>query len=328
MNAVDATRGETALPAAPEALSRCDLLLDPRHTGVNNLSEFLFLMQLGAIQWQQIARFAGVRLRDFRSDFGNPVYASFYYIREMFSVDRPLSSYALDDRLTILSKVRLCGSTVIDGQHLLCGEEISEEQCRSADVEDLEQCGWRPSVRMSNVFVQKQSGPDHLKVVFPANVDLDRFPRTGSRPETYELAQRARAEGRFPRPAKAGFSPFGPTGFSFRYEINPDRDINGVGLVYFANYVAFLDMAERDLLRRARMPEERIDRRSLVEREIAYFGNARSTEVLHIDVEAYRVEEDREMPKGTEAICFDYRVRRESDARLICVSRATKILPR
>lgn len=324
---MDANHGEMSSPAGREALSRCDLLLDPRHTGVNNLSEFLFLMQLGAIQWQQIARFAGVRLRDFRSNFGNTVYASFYYIRETFPVERPLSSFALDDRLTILSKVRLCGSTVIDGRHLLCGEETSEEQCRSADVEGLEACGWLPSVRMSNVFVQKQSGPDHLKVVFPSNVDLDRFPRVESRPETYELAQRARAERRFPRPATAGFSPFGPTGFSFRYEINPDRDINGVGLVYFANYVAFLDMAERDLLRRTRTPEERIDRRSLVEREIAYFGNARSTEVLHIDVEAHHVEEHFELPEGTDAIYFDYLVRRESDGRLICVSRATKILP-
>ncbi|MFY9826683.1 MAG: LnmK family bifunctional acyltransferase/decarboxylase [Thermoanaerobaculia bacterium] len=327
IDVIDGTRGETGLPAGPEALSRCDLLLDPRHTGVNNLSEFLFLMQLGAIQWQQIARFAGVRLRDFRSDFGNPVYASFYYIRETFPVERPLSSYALDDRLTILSKVRLCGSTVIDGRHLLCGEETPEEQCRSADGEGLEPCDWLPSVRMSNVFVQKQSGPEHLKVVFPANVDLDRFPRVESRPETYELAQRARVDRRFPRPAAAGFSPFGPAAFSFRYEINPDCDINGVGLVYFANYVAFLDMAERDLLRRAGTPEERIDGRSLVEREIAYFGNARSTDVLHIDVEAHRLEGHGAMPVGTAAVHFDYRVRRESDGRLICVSRATKILP-
>jgi probable biosynthetic protein (TIGR04098 family) len=316
MDVVEGMRGETGLPVGPEALSRCDLLLDPRHTGVNNLSEFLFLMQLGAIQWQQIARFAGTRLRDFRSDFGNPVYASFYYIRETFPAERPLSFYALDDRLTILSKVHLCGSTVIDGEHRLCGEETTAERS-----------GALPSVRMSNVFVQKQSGPDQLRVVVPANVDLDRFPRVESRPETYELAQRARAEGRFPRPAAAGFIPFGPAGFSFRYEINPDRDINGVGLVYFANYVAFLDMAERDLLRRVRMPEERIDRRSLVDREIAYFGNAKSTEALHIEVEAFRLVGDREMPEDMDAIHFEYRVRRESDGRLICVSRATKILP-
>ena len=327
MESLDAMRRDKGLQAGLEALSRHDLLLDPRHTGVNNLSEFLFLMQLGAIQWQQIARFAGVRLRDFRSDFGNPVYASFYYIREIFPVERPLSSFALDDRLTILSKVRLCGSTVIDGQHLLCGEETPVERYQSADTQDLDRCGWLPAVRMSNVFVQKQSGPDQLKVVFPANVDLDRFPRTESKPETYELAQRARAELRFPRPAAAGFRQIGPAGFSFRYEINPDRDINGVGLVYFANYVAFLDMAERHLLRRARTPEERIDRRSLVEREIAYFGNARSTEVLHIEVDAFVLEGKCEMPEDLEAIHFEYRVRRESDGRLICVSRATKILP-
>src|SRR6185436_2520935 len=214
MDIVEGTRGKTILLAGAEALSRCELLLDPRHTGVNNLSEFLFLMQLGAIQWQQIARFAGVRLRDFRSDFGNPVYASFYYIRETFPVDRPLSSYAIDDRLTILSEVRLCGSTVIDGQHLLCGEDTPAERYETAGVEEFERCGWLPSVRMSSVFVQKQSGPDQLKVVFPANVDLDRFPRVDSRPETYELAQRARAEGRFPRPVTAAMSPFGPASFS------------------------------------------------------------------------------------------------------------------
>jgi probable biosynthetic protein (TIGR04098 family) len=301
--------GGTAAPRVP--FSRCDLLLDPRHTGVNNLSEFLFLMQLGALQWEQISRFAGIRMRDFRSGSGDPIYASFYYIRESFSPERPLSSYALDDLLTILSRVCLCGSTVVDGEHLLYREDAYDPGSSP------------PSVRMSNVFVQKQSGPDHLKVTLPANVDLDRFPRVPLMPDTYELTRRVKQEEVFSR-RQPGLRPFGPQKFSFHYEINPDRDINGVGLVYFANYVAFLDMAERALLRCTKISEDQIDQRSLVEREIAYFGNARSTDVLHIGVEAHWMISQR---AKNPLVQFDYRVRRESDGRLICVSQSRKILP-
>jgi hypothetical protein len=32
----------------------------------------------------------------------------------------------------------------------------------------------------------------------------------------------------------------------------PDRDLNGAGLVYFANYPMFLDICERDVLASAR----------------------------------------------------------------------------
>ena len=53
-----------------------------------------------------------------------------------------------------------------------------------------------------------------------------------------------------------------------RYPIDVDRDTNGAGLVYFANYVAFMDTAERLALDGV-APE-----RSLRHRRIAYYGNA------------------------------------------------------
>jgi probable biosynthetic protein (TIGR04098 family) len=305
---------EAGAATALVGASRCELLLDPRHTGGNRLCESAFLMQLGALQWQQIARLAGTRLTRLRGAGGEPVYASFYYIHERFSPDRPLSSYDIDEMLTIHTAVQLCGALRVDGRHLVRGEDVS--------------CKGPPAcIRMSNVFVQKLAGPDHLRVSAPANLDLSRFPRVESPPGSHSLVQRVRSEGRFPKTPGREARRFGPAGFHFRYPINPDRDINGLGLVYFANYITFLDMAERELLRRTGFCAPRIDGRSLVEREIAYYGNARSTDTLSIEVEAALLEDAPGVPPEAELVRFDYRVRRESDGRLVCISAALKSVP-
>lgn len=303
-------------PGAP-AGRHCRLLLDPRHTGANRLCESSLLMQLGALQWQEIARLAGTRLTWLRGASGQPVYASFYYIHERFSRGRPLSSYDLDEVLSIRSEVQLCGTSRIDGRHTLHGE--------GADGGDGGDGGEPASVQMCNVFVEKLGGPDHLRVTMPANLDVRRFPRRDAPPASWGAVQGVKSMGRFPRPSGREVRPLGPAGFCFRYPINPDRDINGIGLVYFANYIAFLDMAERALLRRAGFAEEAIDARALLEREIAYYGNARASDTLAIEVEAAALDASAgASPADSGLVRFDYRVSRESDGRLVAISAAVK----
>lgn len=310
--------------------TRSELLLGPPHTGLNHLAEFLFLMHVGSLQWSEIARHAGMRLRDLRSEEGRPVYASFYYVCESFSLDHPISAHRIDDLLTFFSGVRLWGGTAIDGWHAVCPEGAGSPPGVPADPRRPPRRRGPAWVRMSNVFVKMRSGPQDLEVALPRNLAADRFPRGGDCLETYRLVKEVRAAERFPRPAGAGFRELGTGSFVHRVEINPDRDINGVGLVYFANYVTFLDAAERALLRRV-LPEERrewrIDRRALVEREIAYYGNASATDRLDVSVRAYEMLSVPEAPVEPAVLWLDFVVRRVSDGEVICLSRAVKVLP-
>ena len=319
------------LPDCQLEPTRSELLLGPPHTGLNHLAEFLFLMHMGTLQWSEVARHAEMRLRDLRSEEGLPVYASFYYTWESFSLENPMAAYRIDDLLTFFSAVRLWGGTAIDGWHAMCreGDELPA-RLTPPDMSRVPRVAGPAWVRMSNVFVKMRSGPQDLEVALPCNLDASRFHRGADCLETYRLVKEVRQLERFPRPKSALLMPRPVSELRYETRVNPDRDINGVGLVYFANYVTFLDAAERELLAEVLAPESRewrIDRRTLIEREIAYFGNATAGERLEVGVRATELRSAESAWPDRTLFWLDYTIRRVSDGELICVSRAIKRIP-
>ncbi len=111
----------------------------------------------------------------------------------------------------------------------------------------------------------------------------------------------------------------------------PDRDLNGAGLVYFANYPMFLDICEREVLSTANIPlaHDVIDRRTLVRRQSAYLNNASSRDTLRIEMRPwYRL--IRAAPTGGDAMDLHLRINarmyRRSDNRLMMVSGVHKVI--
>lgn len=304
------------------------LALDPRHTGGNHLSEVALLQHTGALQWQAIARRCGMRMRELRSEHDRPVYASFYYAGIFCPRHRPLSCHRIDDRLGFATTVRLFGDTMVDGWHRL----QTEEELASGDpdigptaaVADLGADTW---VRMSNVFVAKRNGAARLEVCSPVNLDPRHFSRSSERFDTYRKIKEVRRAEDFQWPGSESGKLVGQ-GVT-RIPINPDRDINGVGLVYFANYITFLDTAERRLLHGLEGAGPRLDvaSRSLVRREIAYYANANADDEVAVRVRIHQLESPPEAPHSV-LLRFAYQAHRLSDGRLLCVSAAEKLLPR
>jgi len=117
------------------------------------------------------------------------------------------------------------------------------------------------------------------------------------------------------------------------YRLIPDRDLNGAGLVYFANYPMFLDICERDVLLTANLAlsEPLVDRRTLVYRRSAYLNNASSRETLLVDVEPWlELSHPGEHESTAKAQPFvmhiNCRMYRRSDDRLMMVSTAQKVI--
>jgi probable biosynthetic protein (TIGR04098 family) len=104
------------------------------------------------------------------------------------------------------------------------------------------------------------------------------------------------------------------------YVLDADRDANGAGLIYFANFVCFLDYAERSLLQSAHLPTHLIDARSTYWRRIGYFGNAQVDDELEITITG----KASTSQEGYLLLAFDYRVNRRSDGKMILVSSARK----
>jgi probable biosynthetic protein (TIGR04098 family) len=103
-----------------------------------------------------------------------------------------------------------------------------------------------------------------------------------------------------------------------RHTVDADRDTNGAGLLYFANYAIVVHIAEREALQ-AMAASSHISAhagRDVRRRRLAYYGNAEPEDVLRITADVF----GRSDQSGSVAVRC--RVRRDADDQLICLSEA------
>jgi hypothetical protein len=156
-----------------------------------------------------------------------------------------------------------------------------------------------------------------------AHPNFARIPALADPPDSYEATKQAEQAGRFESTGE-GWTPMTDGPVTRDYKLVPDRDLNGAGLVYFANYPMFLDICERDVLASARVPltDDLIDRRTLVRRRSAYLNNASSRDTLRIEIEPWLRASDAGLHLHVNGRMF-----RRSDDRLMMVATARKIVP-
>jgi probable biosynthetic protein (TIGR04098 family) len=162
-----------------------------------------------------------------------------------------------------------------------------------------------------------------LKKGRPAHPHFSRIPALTDPPDSYEATKAAERSGTF-EAAGPGWTPMTDGPVPCEYRLIPDRDLNGAGLVYFANYPMFLDICEREVLASGSvpLPHDLIDRRTVVRRRIAYLNNAASRDTLRIELEPLIRVDDSGLRLRVNARMF-----RRSDERLMMVSTVEKIVP-
>ena len=298
-----------------------DLTLGLPHTNHRGLSEPLLLMQAGHFQWQSIAAATGGPLSRLRTSTGGEVYAAFYYIEERMPEASPLESFGLDDTVRFAIALRSFKNIAVEGRLVFdhperLADAAAVEACLAPDAVAVP----HPFIRFGNIFVTPIKGNSVLRVAPPASADFSGLTPLPNDDNPYHLT-RAASEGRGlgvldDRWAAAG-------SFEHRYRIDADRDTNGAGLVYFANYAVFMETAERLALESAAlsMPAGPMSRRSLVHRRIAYYANADVNDEIVVRVTVLR---DASSPRS---LGFRYAIERQEDGQTICLSEAVKVIP-
>jgi len=272
-----------------------DLTLGLPHTNHRFFSEHLLMKYAGHFQWQSIAAAAGLPLSRLRTTAGGEVYASFYYIETIVPASAPLESFRLDDTVRFSVALRAFKNIAFEGRlHFDRPERLGDAS---------------PSIRFANIFITPEKGNSRLRVAPPAQADFRELPPLPNEDNPYHLTRAASESGTLGLIDDAWSI---VTERRHRYPIDVDRDTNGAGLVYFANYVAFMDTAERLALDGA-APE-----RSLRHRRIAYYGNADVADTLSIDVSVLRGD------AHPNALAFRYKIVRDEDGETICLSEAIK----
>ena len=220
------------------------LVLGLPHTNHTGLAEHLLLMQAGDFQWASIARAIGRPLSQLRTRGGEEVYATFYFVEERFPDAAPIDGFRLDHHLAFGVFLRAFKNIAVEAQVLFDHEaRIAATLAGAGDQPAPDAIARHPYIRLANIFVTPEAGNSRLRVAPPANADFSGLAALPNDENPFHLTKAAETTGRL-GVLDAGWAPADRrAGFSHRYAIDPDRDTNGAGLVYFANYVAFMDAA-------------------------------------------------------------------------------------
>lgn len=288
-------------------------------TGRNNLGETPLLKLIGDLRWQHMSMFSGVPSGLLTDDTGERLYATFFYVEVNFSEATPMAAFGENDQIHIVSSLKSSGGSVLDGCHWLLRGPVTDTP------KDPSQCG-APHFRTSNIFVKMLQGAQWLKKSKPCQPGMDLIPDMATPPDSADLCREADRNNAFGSPP-AGWLLLTPQPVEMYYNIVPDRDLNGAGLLYFANYPQILDILEREVLEQ-RLPISFetvvVDNRTVIKRQTAYLSNACQTDRLRVHV-SVAVEEPA-TPEEPIRLWLNYVMWRCSDDRKMMVSTARKIV--
>lgn len=297
-----------------------DLTLGLPHTNHRGLAEALLLKHAGHFQWSSIAAAIGVPLSHLRTAAGEEVYAAFYYVEERLPPAIPLESFGLDDVVRFAIDLRAFKNIAVEGRIVF---DRPERMPDAAGIDHAIATGAadsHPFIRFGNIFISPSKGNSALAVAPPIGVDFSVLPPLPNDENPYHLT-RAAGNGQGLGVLDAHWSAVGS--YDYHYLIDVDRDTNGAGLVYFANYVVFMETAERVALGRVAtpFPPQVLARRSLRHRRIGYYGNADVDDRIAVRVTVLL---NHAIPGF---IGFRCRIERQDDQKTICVSEAVKAIP-
>jgi len=328
---VDVTAVRRGRREGSSGLLHDDLEIGLSLTGGNSLAEGPLLQYLGDLRWAHMSELSGQPSGHILDEEGRRLYATFFYVELAFPPERPMAAFILNDRLTVIGDLKRFGTSMLDGTFYLLSSDCPPPPATLwPSISAAKEAGV-PAVRLSNIFVSQFDGAQWLKKARPADPGFARIPELSSVPDCQASVKEAASAGCFAEPPRH-YVPMTQRPRRILHRLTPDRDVNGVGLVYFAHYPVFLDIAEREALGAAALPltDELIDSRTLVRRRSAYLNNASARDTLVIDVESW-IEGPAGIGDAASIVSpirlwLNFRMYRQSDERLMMVSTAEKVI--
>ncbi len=309
-----------------------ELELGMSHTGRNNLAETPLLKVVGDLRWLHMARLTGVDSRDVKDDQLNRLYATFFYVDVVFPERTPMAHFGENDHFTLVNTIQSVeNNSMLDGYHFLYPAEWPDEKkVALPDGASAVKLGI-PYVRTSNTFVLMFQGASWLKKGVPAHPGMSKLPRAKEFFDSYTMMMNAHENGRFKVPPKT-YSPLNDERMHTTYQPLPDRDLNGVGLLYFANYPTILDLAERELLSsktRIKLDHHLLDLRTVVRRQSAYLSNVTPDDSVDVYLDAWIENPWLRVARGPSnpiRLFLNFEMYRRSDRRKMMVSTVEKVI--
>ncbi len=246
----------------------------------------LFVGQVGDWTWDAVSALCGVDALRATDPGGAPTYLSFYYYRIRGSRRFHLRTPTFGDRLRIVSRLFDFGTESVLTLHRISRAEAAhggfdvDEFYRSADEDCL-------YVENFNRWITRSEARSNENLVrsSPTGFRHEHLPTLPDRYSPRQACHRARTRLTFLD--EDAYRPDGPE-WTVDYEIDVSRDLNGVGLLYFASYFAIVDWALLRLWRRLGRTDADFLARVLLDQQMCCLGNADGGQVLTATLRGWR----------------------------------------
>jgi probable biosynthetic protein (TIGR04098 family) len=249
---------------------------------VGGLSENWMFKEVGDMHWSILTGALGVKSREIADQAGERLYATFTRMR--WSADVPLVRFAENDTLDITAATTRYGAGMF------------------FSTMDLKSDAGRIKFEIMSNFSKFGEGGGNTSMTKgqPAIPDGFAIP---SLPEHPEFSNGFRE-------ARKSLDTLPTSIWGTEYQLQPQTDVNGVGLVYFASYPLIADLCLNRYLERSELLAW-----SPVERDICYFANADVEDLL-----IYRIHSD-DQTRNTRKIVAT--LRRDSDGKAMALINLT-----
>ncbi|MFE0691707.1 biosynthesis cluster domain-containing protein [Streptomyces sp. JH002] len=263
-------------------------LITPAMCGPNAL----FVGQLGDWTWDAVGASCGVDPYTAADPDGEPVYLSFAYFRVRSDTGLSADELTFGDRLRVRSKVLSGGGDSLLTVHRVTRDgEGAVPATGPADTDGVD--GFFRYDTPGCIHVEnfnrwvKRSGHDTnhgLRRATPAGFRADHLPQV---PDAH-TPRRIWAQARQSASLRTTAEPAPRARLSLTYRVSASRDLNGVGLLYFASYFSIVDWAVLSLWHHLGLESADFLRRRVLDRQLCYLANANADDLLDIEVTTHR----------------------------------------
>ncbi len=275
----------------------------------------LLITRIGDWTWESVALLCELDVFGAADCTGAPTYLSFADYEVLADANFHLRTPTFGDRLQVVSACYRLGSESLLTLHRLAladrslPERLSLEEFHSARHDH---CLYAQNV---NRWIRR-GGACNSDLVSgrPAGLDASHLP-----PVSPDLSPRGaydEARRRLRLPGGAAFRH--DQDWTIAYELDPARDFNGVGLLFFASYFAIMDSTLARLWRRLGRTDASFLARAALKTRICYLGNADVGDTLDLSI-------SRSTGGGRER--FDVRMMEARSGRPVAIAAAEFEVP-
>ncbi len=263
------------------------LTVKPAMSGHNSL----FVGQIGDWTWDAVTALCGTNVFSAINASGAPTYLAFYYFHIRSSPTIHPAGLTFGDRLEAVSTLFNFGSESILTLHRIKKEGQGEISTQPIDLEEFydfprNDCLY---VETFNRWVARSRGKSNQDLIKSSPVDF-KHAHLSSLPDRYSprlVCGFARNNNTF-HDTQSLDHVCVVDEFHTEYRIDITRDINGVGLVYFAAYFSIIDGALLKLWKHLGRSSQSFLERVVVDHKLCYFGNADIDSLLRITLRLWR----------------------------------------